>query len=243
MFYPTDRTKLIPNSSLKSRIVTVAVKSKIFNLHYDLLVAESEMLSRSLKGNFKEASDNAIKIEEEDPELFGFFVEYMYRDCSILSRELSHYSEYVILARLYAMGERLMALRFKSQCLWRFTQSLGTNTAISDESICELLHIACTQITQRGNEDPMRLQIFWYAGIKIKNIQKFDMYRQLLRDEPEVGRQMCLWVDKPQPPKAAQPIELEHKRFEPESEYSLTKTSQDRPSSDNEQDGEKQEAA
>jgi hypothetical protein len=64
------------------------------------------------KGNLKEAEDGTIEIEDEDPELFGFFVECVYRDQSILSRDVQHHSEYITLARLYATGKRLIAPAF-----------------------------------------------------------------------------------------------------------------------------------
>jgi hypothetical protein len=201
--------------------VTVA-KSKTFYVHFDLLVAESERFSAGLRGNFKEAQDHTIELVDEDPELFGFFVEYIYRDRSILSRQPLHYSEYVILARLYALGDRLIAPRFKAQCLWRFAELLSQYTDMSDESICKLLRIACTEIAERTEEEPMRSQIFWYAGSKMAKLQKFDRYRKLLRDEPEVGQQMCVWVNQPQPPKSAEPIESQHERFQAESRYSST---------------------
>jgi hypothetical protein len=60
----------------------------------------------------KEAKEYIVEKDEEDPDLFGFCVEYLYRDQLILSRKLQHYSEFVTLARLYAMGERLLALKF-----------------------------------------------------------------------------------------------------------------------------------
>jgi hypothetical protein len=200
----------------------VTNKSKTFKLHFDLLVAESERFAAELKSNFKKAADNAIEIEDEDPELFGFFVEYMYRDCSILSRKVLHYSDFVTLARLYAMADRLMALKFKARCLWRFTRLYNSDTSISDESICELLYIACKEIMERVTEDPMRSQIFWYAANKIKNLRKSDMFRQLLRDESTVGQQICLYIDVPQPRIPDTPDESQRK-FEPESEYTMKK--------------------
>ncbi|KAH8721550.1 hypothetical protein GQ44DRAFT_829121 [Phaeosphaeriaceae sp. PMI808] len=207
---------------LTSSVIAVTVaKSRTFYLHSDLLTSESERLSNSLTGRFKEAEEKAIELEDEDPELFGFFVEYLYRDRSILSREPEHYSEYVTLARLYAMGERLIAPRFQSYSLWRFAQSLGSRASISDESICELLRIAYTEITERVREDPMRAQIFWYGGSKMTALQKFGMFRQQLCDMPDLGKQLCMWVNKSQPTKPTKPNELEYQRFAEESEYSL----------------------
>jgi hypothetical protein len=213
--------QLTIDSHLTSPIVAVTVgKSKTFHLHLYLLVAESERFSVGLTGNFKEAQDHTINIEDEDPEIFGFFVEYIYRNRSILSRKVSHYSEYVTLARLYAMGDRLIAPKFKAQCLWRFTEDLESDTTVSDDCTCELLNIACIEITERAEEDLMRSQIFWYAGKKIRDLQKSPAYGQLLRDEPEVGRHMCLWMNKDIPVRAPKPIELQLEKFRAESEYS-----------------------
>ncbi|KAH8626868.1 hypothetical protein IG631_18886 [Alternaria alternata] len=50
-----------------------------------------------------------------------------------------------------------------------------SDTFISDEDVCEILRIACTKIAERAREDPMRAQIFWYAGTKITKLQQSDM--------------------------------------------------------------------
>lgn len=214
-------------SLLSSKILTVTVgKSKTFFLHSDLLSIESEVFSKAMTGSFKEAKEDIVEKNNEDSDLFGFFVEYLYRDQSILSRKVQHYSEFVTLARLYAMGERLLAPKFQSCVLWRFCETLGTGTHISDESICELLQIACTEITERVREDPMRSQIFWYAGHKITSLQEFSVFRQLLSDIGDLGKHLSLWVNKSQPKKFTEPSELQYQKFGPESEYSQQITSE-----------------
>jgi hypothetical protein len=124
------------------------------------------------------------------------------------------------LARLYALGERLLAGNFQSHCLWRFTESL-VNSTISEEDLCELLRIACMEITERSKENPMRAQIFWYGATKLTSLLKVDMFQQLLSDIPESGKQLCLWINKIQPEKPTKPNDLIYKRFIPESEYTL----------------------
>jgi hypothetical protein len=219
-----EKVELSCRSFLTSYIVTIKVaKSSTFYIHSELLLAESERYAKSLKGDFKEAQDCTIGIEDEDPELFGFFLEYIYRDRSILSREIQHHSEYITLARLYAMGERLMAPAFQTYCLWRFTQSLETRSLISEEGLCELLQLACTEITERIREDPLRSQIFWYGGSKIATLQKFGTFRQLLHDLPDLGRHLCLWVYRDQPQKAPKLCELLCQRFGPKNEYTFAK--------------------
>jgi hypothetical protein len=208
-------------SSVAAVTVTKSETSKTFYFHTNLLFAESEREFKSLGGEFKEAKEKASGLEE-DPELFGFFVEYLYRDRSILSRDVQHYAEYVTLARLYALGDRLMAPRFKACALWRFSKSLGKDQkAISDEAICKLLHIACTEITERTKEDPMRAHIFWYAATQINKLQQSAQFRKLLCDIPESARQLCLWVGQTRPPIPSMPNELQSQQFAPESEYAV----------------------
>lgn len=221
-YIPTCGPLLIVLRFIASPVAAVTVmRSKTFYVHSNLLIAESEFFSKSLTGDFQEAETMAISLDIEDPDLFGFFIEYLYRDRSILSREVKHYSECVTLARLYALGERLMAPKFKAYSLWRFAQSISNRVVISGENTCDLLRIACTEITERTREDPMRAQIFWYAGTRITNLQKLGMFHQLLCDIPKMGMHLCLWINQNRPAVPEKPHELQYPRFAPESEYSL----------------------
>ena len=74
------------DSATISPIISVCVgNSKIFLLQSAFLIAELDLFSKALHGEFKEATKRRIELENEDPELFGHFVEYLYRDCFILS--------------------------------------------------------------------------------------------------------------------------------------------------------------
>lgn len=54
-------------------------KSKTFLFHSELLAYESDRLAKDVKGGFDEESSRRIVLHEEDSELFGYFVEYLYR--------------------------------------------------------------------------------------------------------------------------------------------------------------------
>ena len=110
---PARYTQLIFLSIITSGIVTVTVgKSKVFYLYSGLLITESDVFLKNLTGEFKEVIKNAIKVTDKDPDLFRFFVKYLYRDRSILSSEVAHYSKFVTLARLYTIKKRLIAPKF-----------------------------------------------------------------------------------------------------------------------------------
>ena len=79
---------------------------KTFLLHADLLVHASDRLAKSVTGDWAESAKKEIEIPEEDPAIFGFFVEYLYTDLWISRKCVDTDSEYVVLAQLYALGER-----------------------------------------------------------------------------------------------------------------------------------------
>ena len=193
--------------------------AKTFQLHSDLLAHESDCLAKDVKGGFLEEQSKTIILHEEDPELFGYFVEYLYRSesfVSIIGKNRQNNSDYVILARLYALGDRLQAQRFQHAVLCKFTSFFTSNTNLLDQGICDLLEIVCEQLPEKSNEDPLRAQVFWYAACRLKNLQKYNYFRELLERQPDLGRFLCTRAGNStasQPSKPSGPL---LQRFEPE---------------------------
>jgi hypothetical protein len=50
---------------------------EVFPVHKDILT-RSEYFSKALDGEFREASEQAIDLPEEDPAIFSFVVAYLY---------------------------------------------------------------------------------------------------------------------------------------------------------------------
>lgn len=160
-------------------------------------------------------------LDEEDSELFGYFVEYLYRSESIMpmAKDEILSSDYVILARLYALGERLQAHKFQLAVLGRFTRSFTSSTSLPDQGICDLLDIICTELPDKINEDPLRAQVFWYAACRLTRLQGYDYFLRLLEMHKDLGRHMCIRANNStasQPSKVLEPLP---QRFKPESIY------------------------
>ncbi len=83
----------------------------VFNLHRVLVCRESARLSKTFQGAVKESAEQDCTLSEEDPRIFGYFVEYMYREGWLHDNEsfLQPQPELSTLARLYSLGDRLMA--------------------------------------------------------------------------------------------------------------------------------------
>jgi len=59
-------------------------------------------LAKGIKGRLEEREQKMVILNQEDPGLFGFFGEYLYRDGWLGKEEVSRHADYIVLARLYA---------------------------------------------------------------------------------------------------------------------------------------------
>ena len=62
----------------ESVIIYVGPERKRYLIHKDLLTTQSEFFDRALNGNFKEAEQNLIYLEEESPAAFDLLVGWLY---------------------------------------------------------------------------------------------------------------------------------------------------------------------
>lgn len=209
------------SSFLTSPIFSIVVgeeNPKTFLLHSELLAHESDRLAKDVKSGFNEESNRRILLVEEDSELFGYFVEYLYRSDGAAKKLIQHDSDYIILARLYSLGERLLATKFQLATLQEFTKSLASRS-FPDQGICDLLEIACTELPERINEDPLRAQIFWYAAQRLTKLRNYDYFLRLLEMHKDLGKYLCIRAGnspESQPTRSSEPLPT---RFKPESTY------------------------
>ena len=193
--------------------------SKTFLLHSELLAYESDRLAKDVSGGFNEQSNRRILLLEEDSGLFGYFVEYLYRSEWLAHKQVERDSDYIILARLYALGERLQAHQFQLATLRKFTSSLSSRISLSDQGVCDLLEVACAELPERINEDPLRAQIFWYATSQLTRLQNYDYFLQLLGMHEDLGKYLCIRAGNSSASQPTRPSEPLPERFRPESIY------------------------
>ncbi|KAF4629010.1 hypothetical protein G7Y89_g9140 [Cudoniella acicularis] len=74
-------TKISFAEDLGTEVVSIYVgpERKHFVVHKSLLTTQSTYFDRALNGNFKEAEENSIYMEEEDPAAVGLLVGWLYR--------------------------------------------------------------------------------------------------------------------------------------------------------------------
>lgn len=196
-----------------------------FNLHRALVCSESARLAKTFQGAYRESVEGACTLTEEDPRLFGFFVEYLYREGWLFhindKKADFHTSHIDTLARLYTMGDRLLAPTFQDLILLKLGSFLQSNFDLSDQDICDLLEIAGAELPDTSQEDPLQAQVFWYAAARISRLQKFDRFPQLLREHPQLGVKLCMRTGNGSSSQPGLPaVSASELRFKPENLYS-----------------------
>jgi hypothetical protein len=180
--------------TLTSPIVTVQVGKEepmAFNLYRGLVCNESARFAKTSQSAFKEASEQECTLPEEDPRLFGYFVEYVYREGRFHENNKNtnhfHCPKILTLARLYTMRDRFLAKAFHDLTLLKLGSALSSGPYLSDQDICELLEIAGAELPDLPEGNPLQAQILWYAAGRISRLQRFDRFPESLREHPQLG--------------------------------------------------------
>ena len=121
-------------------------------------------------------------------------MEYLYQTKSgwLESATIARPEDYVIAARLYALGERLQAKDFQRIALQKFMEAFNDNLNLGDQAICDLLEIACTELPERVQEDQLKAQIYWYATRMLSSLKEYNYFVKLLDTHKGLGKEICL---------------------------------------------------
>lgn len=107
-------------------VVTVKVGSDnaTFHVHGLLLTNESTFFASALDGNYKEAAENEVKMPEEDPATFEYFVQWLYHglhDRHTATCDVSaHTTSVKEIVNLYVLGDKIGCLALKKDVVSDF---------------------------------------------------------------------------------------------------------------------------
>lgn len=118
-------------------------------IHEKLIVDDSEFAKLALNGSFKEKKERRIALPEEDADIFGEYVRFLYTGC-VITFSLER------VVQMYTLGDRFQSTRFANACyetiaksddIWSATQLkyIFDNTFQEDR-----LRKLCTKQVGRG---------------------------------------------------------------------------------------------
>ena len=115
-------------------------ETKIF--HRNLLISISSFFATGLTSSFKEASTGVFELEEEDPDIFSVFEQWVYKDRLFIKKPASSSSasedteddckEWECLPLLYTLGERLDAPKFKDAVISAIIEKVNESKVVPD---------------------------------------------------------------------------------------------------------------
>ncbi|KAI1905823.1 hypothetical protein LOZ65_006922, partial [Ophidiomyces ophidiicola] len=160
---------------------TASASPQIFYLHLRLLTRASTYFEKALESNrFAEGQEQKVDLKEVDPDIFGFFVEWLYRDRWEHQAEPSalHETAIPLFTRVYALGQRLLCPLMEeaaARIVYKSCDALGNN--ISDTVVCDLLELSESELP---SEDTLSDRILWLAVERLEKLQKFDRFNSLI---------------------------------------------------------------
>ncbi|KAF1950232.1 hypothetical protein CC80DRAFT_554463 [Byssothecium circinans] len=120
------KSKALP---LKSSILKIVVgeEKTVFSIHEAVLTARSKFFKNAMTGNWKEAEDKAVKLPEDDPDVFALYEQIVYTgkipaydDTGDERRDIycqgwdRFQKGYEILCSLFVLAERLQDMNAKN---------------------------------------------------------------------------------------------------------------------------------
>ncbi|KAG9678411.1 hypothetical protein KCU99_g1303, partial [Aureobasidium melanogenum] len=112
-------------------------ETKVF--HRNLLMSVSGFFAAGLTSSFKEAETGVFELEEEDPSTFTIFEQWVYKDRLFIKKTASSSpdtedddQEWECLPRLYTLGERLDAPRFKDAVISAMIEKVNESKVMPD---------------------------------------------------------------------------------------------------------------
>ncbi|KAK4692431.1 hypothetical protein P7C71_g4776, partial [Lecanoromycetidae sp. Uapishka_2] len=85
--------------------VLVGLEQQVFTIHKNLLCEASSYFRAALSGNFREAKDQKITMEEEDVTTFKHFQYWLYTRNLLMSQETKNDIDWNVLTGLFILGE------------------------------------------------------------------------------------------------------------------------------------------
>jgi hypothetical protein len=117
-------------------------ETKIF--HRNLLMSVSGFFATGLTSSFKEAETGVFELEEEDSATFSVFEQWVYKDRLFIKKVITSspsssssdaeddHQEWECLPRLYTLGERLDAPKFKDAVISAIIEKVDESKVIPD---------------------------------------------------------------------------------------------------------------
>ncbi len=160
-----------------SVIVDKPPNQKTFYVHSSLLTHSSQYFCTVLNSMFKEGETKICYLEEDDASAFDLYVQYLYTNKYDVTLTVPHGDGgtepmyYRMHAAAYALGNKLVAPKFKKLVLFNFASVLEPGRAIDMKLVLDMA-ITIYEGTSTHDGHEMRLILAKYCASRFKKLDK-----------------------------------------------------------------------
>lgn len=105
-------------------LVVGDAESVTLRVHHSIAIKSSRFLQRALTGNWKEAEERTVRFPDLETEVFRVYLHWAYTNTISTSDDNNGDSdEYLLLAKLYVLGERLLDKAFQEAAIMAFVEN------------------------------------------------------------------------------------------------------------------------
>jgi hypothetical protein len=165
-------------------------RGKTFHVHKDRLVATSAYFSTSLKSEFIEGRTQQVLLDEDDPDVFDVFVQWIYWGDYDVQKAMpkeeggTEAAWYKLHARAYSLGNRLIAPDFKKKIIEKLAAVLERYDDIPMALVTEMADIIYKSTSEEDGVE-MRYLLAMYCGSRVGRMafQEFEKPRRHFSNE------------------------------------------------------------
>jgi hypothetical protein len=152
-------------------------EARTFYIHKTLVMNHSKYFATCLNSNFVEGKIGRVTLDEDDPTVFDAFAQWLYaREYDIGNAKLSDEKElqvawYMLHARAYALGNKLVADDFKGDIVEKTARMLGNYDNIPMGLVIDMARVIYDGTTDKDGRE-MRELIAAYCASRTGNVQR-----------------------------------------------------------------------
>ncbi|KAI9738795.1 MAG: hypothetical protein M1834_008302 [Cirrosporium novae-zelandiae] len=160
--------------------VEIGPESIPFWVHKEIICSQSPFFHVAFNGSFKEAIDQAIKLPEDSPEVFEYFMQWLYTGSLAHEAVDSDKPAFHILIRLYILADKLSIPQLKIDLVSKFIDTAEQKNCVPN---ADDTHIVYEELRESSPMRLLVLDLFMYKKTeKLIETDEDSWHERFLRD-------------------------------------------------------------
>ncbi|KAL4973725.1 BTB/POZ domain protein [Aspergillus desertorum] len=159
--------------------LTVVTKDQKFEVHKLIVCGQSDFFSRMFKHNWKEVTENIIRLEDDDPRAIEAMIHFMYGfNYDSSGSDQGRISPMLFNVKVYQIGDKYGIPNLKEQAKEKFAASIKTCWVMDDFPVAIASAYSTTPSSDRGLRDLLVSTCLEHILELLEN----EDFRQVLRE-------------------------------------------------------------